>query len=74
MSLTGRWRMIAMPDYVEDYRDMMEPAYIEFADDGSGEFAFGCVTGQIFGSVTATTSPKIIDQFWLCAECPVCAG
>ncbi|WP_246750187.1 hypothetical protein [Mesorhizobium caraganae] len=49
MSLTGRWRIVAMPDYVEDYRDMMEPAYIEFAANGSGEFAFGCVTGQIFG-------------------------
>ncbi|UVK51603.1 hypothetical protein DBIPINDM_002434 [Mesorhizobium sp. AR02] len=50
MSLTGRWRIVAMPDYVEDYRDMMEPAYIEFAADGSGEFAFGCVTGQIIGA------------------------
>jgi hypothetical protein len=49
MSVIGRWRIVAMPDYVGDYRDMMEPAYIEFADDGSGEFAFGCVTGQIFG-------------------------
>ncbi len=50
MSLIGRWRIVAMPDYVEDYRDMMEPAYIEFAADGSGEFAFGCVTGQIIGA------------------------
>lgn len=50
MSLTGRWRIVAMPDYVEGYRDMMEPAYIEFAADGSGEFTFGCVTGQIFGA------------------------
>ncbi|MER9052336.1 hypothetical protein NKH89_35115 [Mesorhizobium sp. M0923] len=39
-----------MPYYVEDYHDMMEPTYIEFAADGSGEFAFGCVTGQIFGA------------------------
>lgn len=30
MSLAGRWRIVAMPDYVEDYPDMMEPAYIEF--------------------------------------------
>ncbi|CAH2405079.1 hypothetical protein [Mesorhizobium escarrei] len=28
----------------------MEPAYIEFAADGCGDFAFGCVTGQIFGA------------------------
>lgn len=50
MSLAGRWRIIMMPDYVENCPDMMEPAYIEFAADGSGEFAFGCVTGQIFGA------------------------
>jgi hypothetical protein len=30
MSLVGRWRIVAMPDSVEDYPDMMEPAYIFF--------------------------------------------
>ena len=47
MSLAGRWRIVAMPDYVEDYPDMMEPAYILFDGNGSGEFAFGCVTGHL---------------------------
>lgn len=50
MSLAGRWRIVAMPDYTDDYRDMMEPAYLLFETNGSGEFAFGCVTGQIFGA------------------------
>ena len=49
MSLLGKWRIVAMPDYVEDYPDMMEPAYILFEHNGSGEFVFGCVTGHIFG-------------------------
>jgi hypothetical protein len=49
MSLSGKWRIVAMPDYVEDYPDMLEPAYLLFEENGSGEFAFGCVTGQIFG-------------------------
>lgn len=48
MSLLGRWRITRMPDYTEDYPDMMEPAYILF-EPRSGEFAFGCVTGHIFG-------------------------
>ena len=48
MSLLGHWRIVEMPDYTEDYPDMIEPAYILFEDHGSGEFAFGCVTGQIF--------------------------
>jgi hypothetical protein len=38
-----------MPDYTDDYPDMTEPAYIVFENNGSGEFAFGCVAGQIFG-------------------------
>ncbi len=49
MSIMGRWRIVEMPDYVEDYPDMVEPAHILFEANGSGEFAFGCVTGQIFG-------------------------
>jgi hypothetical protein len=36
MNLLGRWRIVEMPDYTDDYPDMIEPA-------------FGCVTGQIFG-------------------------
>ncbi|MDI1325658.1 MAG: hypothetical protein PSV23_02555 [Brevundimonas sp.] len=48
MSVLGRWRIVEMPDYTDDYPDMMEPAYILF-EAGRGEFAFGCVTGQILG-------------------------
>lgn len=48
MSLLGRWRIVEMPDYEADY-SVMEPAYLLFEANGSGEFAFGCVTGQIFG-------------------------
>ncbi len=49
MSVLGRWRIVETPDYVDEYPDMVEPAYILFQAHGSGEFAFGCVTGQIFG-------------------------
>jgi hypothetical protein len=48
MSVQGKWRIVEMPDYVDDYPDMMEPAYILFGKS-SGEFAFGCVTGAIRG-------------------------
>jgi hypothetical protein len=49
MSLLGRWRIVAMPDYTDDYPNTVEPAYILFEDHGRGEFAFGCVTGAIYG-------------------------
>ena len=54
MTLQGRWRIVEMPDYTDDYPDMMEPAYIAF-DRTGGEFAFGCVTGHIHGAAEADT-------------------
>ena len=60
MTIKGRWRIVQMPDHDADYPDMMEPAYILFEDDGSGEFAFGCVTGDIWGAGDADT----VDFSW----------
>lgn len=57
MSLKGKWRIIEMPDFEADYPDMVEPAYILFEDNGSGEFAFGCCIGHIWeASSTEATS------------------
>ncbi|MGX9181665.1 hypothetical protein [Mesorhizobium sp. BHbdii] len=39
MNLLGRWRIVEMPDYVDSYRNMVEPGYILFGPNGSGEFA-----------------------------------
>lgn len=61
MSFWGKWRIVAMPDHIEDYPDMLGPAYILFEENGSGEFAFGCVTGHIRGVGTSTS---IIDFSW----------
>ena len=43
----GRWRIDHMNDYDRDYLDLVEPAFIQFDRDGSGEFVFGAVTGQL---------------------------
>ena len=48
--MKGKWRIVKMPDYLPDYSDMVEPAYILFDGKGGGEFAFGCVTGAIHGA------------------------
>jgi hypothetical protein len=48
VSVQGKWRIVAMPDYESDFPDMMEPAYILFGKS-VGEFAFGCLTGTIHG-------------------------
>ena len=48
--MKGKWRIVKMPDYEADFPDMVEPAYILFDGKGGGEFAFGCVTGTIYGA------------------------
>lgn len=62
MSLKGKWRITKMPDFEADYPDMMEPAYIQFEENGSGEFAFGCCTGHIWQA--SSTEAASIDFSW----------
>ena len=35
MSLTGKWRIVTLPDFPADYPDLAEPAYILFQGDGA---------------------------------------
>lgn len=62
MSLKGKWRIVEMPDFEADYPDLVEPAYILFAGDGSGEFAFGCCTGHIWAA--SSTAAIGIEFSW----------
>ena len=43
--LLGKWRILEADLWDRDYLDLVEPAYITFAGDGRGEFAFGAVHG-----------------------------
>ena len=66
MSLKGRWRITEMPDFEADYPDMVEPAYILFEENGSGEFAFGCSTGHIWHA--SSTDATNLDFSWRCND------
>ena len=48
MSVLGKWRIVELPGYEDDYANMVEPAYILF-EAARGEFTFGCVTGSFAG-------------------------
>ncbi|WP_372085045.1 hypothetical protein [Tistrella mobilis] len=60
--MKGKWRITNMPDYEEDYPDMVEPAYILSDGKGAGEFVFGCVTGGIYGAGDETATE--VDFMW----------
>jgi hypothetical protein len=48
VSVLGKWRIVELSGYEDDYADMVEPAHILFGSAG-GKFAFGCVTGTFAG-------------------------
>ncbi|MGH3842776.1 MAG: hypothetical protein ACRDS0_15230 [Pseudonocardiaceae bacterium] len=45
MPLTGRWRIVEMDMWDRDAIDLVEPGFIEFAEDGTGQFGFIAVHG-----------------------------
>ena len=56
MTLKGKWRIVETAEWDTDFLDMMEPAYILFDGKAGGEFAFGCVTGQLHCRGTAVSA------------------
>jgi hypothetical protein len=46
-ALIGKWRIVGMALWDNDYLDMVEPAYIQFQSNGLGEFKIGCVVGGL---------------------------
>ena len=59
--LLGKWRIVEMDLWDQDYLDMEEPAYIEFTARGRGEFVFGLV----HGSLDLWYAPLSIDFTWV---------
>jgi hypothetical protein len=45
--LIGRWRIVDMSGWDRDAIDLAEPAFIEFARDGTGQFGFIAVHGWL---------------------------
>jgi hypothetical protein len=45
--LSGRWRIVEMSGWDRAAIDLVEPGYLEFGDDGTGEFGFVAVRGWL---------------------------
>jgi hypothetical protein len=71
--MTGKWRIVRMPDYPRDFPDMVEPTYILFDGNGGGEFAFGwsparstapatqAISGSLGAAATKWTTRRATD-------------
>lgn len=44
MSVSGRWRIVEMDAWDQDV-DLIDPGFIEFTDDATGQFGFIAVRG-----------------------------
>jgi len=51
MNYSGQWRITEMEQWDSEYLDMDVPAYITIDAQGSGDFQFGLVCGQLDGDV-----------------------
>ena len=51
---TGRWRIVSMSAWDQDFIDEEEEGYFEFDEQGGGEFHFGYVHGRMDCKLTTT--------------------
>ena len=62
--LLGRWRIVSMSDYDDEYLDEEVEAYIEFNDRGWGEFRFGNIQGQMDCRLTTRDGEPAVEWSW----------
>jgi hypothetical protein len=60
----GRWRIVSMEQWDQDYVDEEEEGYFEFTDKGWGEFHFGYVHGQMDCYVTTRDGEPVVEWSW----------
>ncbi len=65
---TGKWRIIEMEVWGQDYVDMEVPGFIRIGSDGTGQFQFGLVSGVIDGRVELCGSAPRFEFSWLGQE------
>lgn len=61
---TGKWRIAEMEMWEQDYVDMELPGSIRIAADGTGQFQFGLVSGDIDGRVEQCGSSQRFEFSW----------
>jgi hypothetical protein len=60
----GRWRIIEMEQWDQDYIDLVVPGYIAFGDDNMGAFQFGTVEGSLDYRIEPYTNTERLEFSW----------
>lgn len=64
MALTGLWRIVDMDLWDRDAVDLVEPGFVEFAGDGTGQFGFVAVRGSIDCHGTGRDNHTHVEFTW----------
>ena len=60
----GRWRIVSMSAWDQDYIDEEEEGFFEFHDRGGGEFHFGYVHGHMDCRLTTREGGPAVEWTW----------
>ncbi|HUY89021.1 MAG TPA: hypothetical protein VMV10_09825 [Pirellulales bacterium] len=60
----GRWRIVSMEQWDQDYVDEEEEGYFEFDQNGNGVFHFGYVHGQMDCQLTTRDGVPAVEWTW----------
>ena len=60
----GRWRIVSMSAWDEDYINEEEEGYFEFDDRGGGRFHFGYVHGHMDCRLTTRDGEPAVEWTW----------
>ena len=60
----GRWRIVSMTEWDEDFINAEVQGFIEFDAQGSGEFQFGYVHGWMDCCLTTRDSQEVVEWTW----------
>jgi hypothetical protein len=60
----GRWRIVEMETWDQDYVDMEVPGYIEFNKTGGGSFQFGLVQGAMDCRFELSADRPVVRFSW----------
>jgi len=60
----GRWRIVSMDQWDQDFVDEEEEGYIEFDDSGMGSFHFGYVHSYMDCQLTTRDGVPAVDWSW----------